>query len=91
MADMAAVNKAIRQRFPDLDIKAVRGKGYVYFDGDDGFNVVASIYSNPPSTHTKDMIDMAIDEIYLSIEKAYRSQDIDKNNCLYYLKFVVAL
>lgn len=62
MADMAAVNRVIRQRFPDLDIKAVRGDGYVYFTGADGFDV-ESIYSNPPTTTTGAMIRMCVENI----------------------------
>lgn len=42
MSNMAKVNKAIKKTFPDLDIEAVRGCGYVYFSGVDGFYRVAS-------------------------------------------------
>lgn len=63
MANFAAVNKAIRKQFPALDIEAVRGDGYVYFDGNDGLDVVASIYAHPPVTPTADMIRMCIDNI----------------------------
>ena len=60
---MTAVNRAIRKQFPDLDIEAVRGSGYVYFDGDDGFNSVESIYAHPSVTPTDDMIRMCIETI----------------------------
>jgi hypothetical protein len=63
MANMMAVNKAIKQRFADLDIIAVRGTGYVYFDGDQGFNSVESIYAHPTVTPTDDMIRMCIENI----------------------------
>jgi hypothetical protein len=63
MANMAAVNKAIQKRFPALDVEAVRGDGYVYFTGADGFDVVDSIYAHPPVTPTGDMIRMCLDNI----------------------------
>ena len=63
MANMMAVNSAIKKQFPDLDIEAVRGHGYVYFDGDHGFDVVATIYAHPPVTPTADMIRMCLDNI----------------------------
>jgi hypothetical protein len=69
MANMTAVNKAIKQQFPDLDIEAVRGSGYVYFDGDDGFNSVESIYAHPSVTPTDDMIRMCIDGIEFERKK----------------------
>ena len=63
MANMTAVNRAIRKQFPDLDIEAVRGDGYVYFGGDDGFYIISSIYAHPFVTPTADMIRMCIDSI----------------------------
>lgn len=63
MANMAAVNRAIRKEFPGLDIEAVRGDGYVYFCGDDGLDLVASIYAHPPVTATAEMIPMCIRNI----------------------------
>ena len=63
MANMMVVNKAIKKQFPDLDIEAVRGDGYVYFGGDDGFDAVESIYAHPTVTPTDDMIRMCIEEI----------------------------
>ena len=63
MANMLAVNKAIRKAYPLLDIEAVRGDGYVYFDGKDGFDLLDSIYSNPPTTQTSTMIRLCLAEI----------------------------
>ena len=69
MANMTAVNRAIRKQFPDLDIEAVRGDGYVYFGGDHGFNSVESIYAHPSATPTDDMIRMCIDGIEFERKK----------------------
>ncbi|MGX8249047.1 hypothetical protein [Escherichia coli] len=63
MANFAAVNKAIKKAFPTLDIEAVRCNGYVYFDGDDGFDRIQSIYSHPTSTTTETMIRLCIRQI----------------------------
>lgn len=60
MANFAVVNKAIKSGYPWLDIKAVRGDGYVYFDGDDGYNKIESIMAHPTSTNTDDMIWMVL-------------------------------
>ncbi|WOF81750.1 hypothetical protein P5704_028255 (plasmid) [Pseudomonas sp. FeN3W] len=68
MANFAAVNKAIKNAYPTLDIQAVRGKGYVYFDGDDGFDKFKSIYSHPTSTTTDTMIRLCLNEISRVIE-----------------------
>ena len=62
MANFRDVNRAIRARFPGLNIEAVRGAGYVYFAGDNAEGV-ASIYAHPVSTPTADIIRMAIDNI----------------------------
>jgi hypothetical protein len=67
MANMAAVNKAIKTRFPNLDIEAVRGGGYVYFVGEDGADKVASIYSHPPVTPTSSMAKWCFENIELSL------------------------
>lgn len=67
MADMKKVNKAIQDAFPELNIEAVRGKGYVYFDGTDGFDRLESIYSNPVSTPTESMIRMCLENIRAAI------------------------
>ena len=63
MANMNTLNKWIKFRFPDLDIEAVRGDGYVYFIGEDGLDVVESIYSNPPTTDTRIMMVMCFENI----------------------------
>lgn len=52
MANFRKINDAVRTEFPALDIEAVRGDGYIYFDGDDGFDKVPSIWANPPSLNT---------------------------------------
>lgn len=62
MANMAQVNRAIRQRFPKLDIEAIRSDGYVWFYGMDTVGI-ASVFSNPPTTPTEDMIRICIEEI----------------------------
>lgn len=63
MANIRKVNKAIKQEFPNLDIEAVRGDGYFYFDGEDGLDKVESIMAHPPSISTEDMIRIAVDAI----------------------------
>lgn len=63
MANMIAVNSAIRKAFPTLDIEAVRGDGYVYFCGDDAFERLDSIYANPVSTKTAVMIKLCLEEV----------------------------
>ena len=68
MANFAAVNKAIKKAFPTLDIQAVRCKDYVYFDGDNGFDKIGSIYTHPTSTTTETMIRLCINEINRAIE-----------------------
>lgn len=63
MANFTKVNKAIKKAHPTLDIQAVRCKGYVYFDGDDGFDKIRSIYSHPTSTSTDTMVRFCLNEI----------------------------
>lgn len=63
MAIRAQVNKAIREAFPGKDIEAVFGSGYVYFDGDDGFDKIPSLYVSPRSTSTEDLTRFAIEQI----------------------------
>ena len=69
MANFLAVNKALKKAFPNLDIKAVRGNGYVYFDGDDGFDKVNSIYVHPSSINTSEMIQLVIEAVSYQQEK----------------------
>ena len=69
MANFKKVNAEIKA-ITGMDIEAVRGDGYVYFDGDDGFNKVASVYANPVSTTTDDMARFcleAIHEVYFDL------------------------
>ena len=68
MANMAAVNNAIKKQFPNLDIEAVRAGGYVYFVGDDGLDKVFSIYSHPPVTPTSLMVQWCFENIELSLK-----------------------
>lgn len=63
MANMREVNKAIKQRFPDLEIEAVRGDGYVYFVHSDKYDQLPSIYAHPPSTPTNEMIRLCVEQI----------------------------
>lgn len=62
MANMREVNKAIKAAHPELKVEAVRGDGYVYFDGE-GFDEIPSIYSNPVGTSTADMIRMCVEAV----------------------------
>ena len=63
MANMREVNRYLKANFPELDIEAVRGGGYVYFDGNDGFDKVPSIMVNPVSVSTDDLVQMCMEEI----------------------------
>lgn len=64
MANMKQVNQYIKTNFPKYDIEAVRGDGYVYFDGKDGFDKIESIYgANPVTTKTSDMVDIVLEQI----------------------------
>ena len=63
MANFKKVNKAVKNNFPHLDIEVVRGNGYVYFDGVDGFDKVDAIYVNPTSTRDEDIIRFCIENI----------------------------
>lgn len=63
MANFKEINKFVRKQYPHIDIEVVRGVGYVYFSGDDGFDNCKSIYANPTTTTTADMIRLVTDEI----------------------------
>lgn len=63
MANMKHVNQYIKANWPELDIEAVRGDGYVYFDGADGFDKVESIYVHAPSISTRDLVDLCMENI----------------------------
>jgi hypothetical protein len=69
MANFAAVNRALKKAFPNLDIKAVRGNGYVYFAGNDGFDKVNSIYVNPTSITTAEMIQIVFEDVSYQQDK----------------------
>lgn len=62
MANFKQVNRAVKHKFPDLDIEVVRGEGYVYFSGDVGYEI-HSIYTHPVSTSTEDVIRLVLEEI----------------------------
>lgn len=61
MANFAAVNKALKAAYPALDIEVVRGRGYVYFSGNDGFDKIDSIFVHPTSTSTADLTRLVIE------------------------------
>jgi hypothetical protein len=63
MANFAAVNKALKAAYPALDIEAVRGAGYVYFDGDDGFDKINSIFVHPVNISTEDLTRFVIEAV----------------------------
>lgn len=63
MANFKKVNKEIKNTFPNLDIEVVRGNGYIYFDGVDGFDQVESIYTNPTTTETETLLKFCIESI----------------------------
>ena len=63
MADFSKINKEIKKMFPTLDVVAVRGEGYIYFDGDDGFDKVESIYCYPTSTNTETLLRLVVQNI----------------------------
>lgn len=69
MANFSEVNKAIKQAYPSLDIQAVRGNGYIYFDGEDGFDEIPSLYVHPTSTTTQTVIRLCLEEIEHSINR----------------------
>jgi hypothetical protein len=51
---MSKTNKAIRAAYPDKDIEAIAGAGYIYFDGNDGFDKIPSIMIHPRSVSAAD-------------------------------------
>jgi len=62
MANFKKVNAEIKA-ITGMDIEAVRGDGYVFFDGDDGFDKVASVYANPVTTPTDEMTRFCIEAV----------------------------
>jgi hypothetical protein len=63
MANMRHVNQYIKTNFPDLKVEAVRGEGYVYFDGEDGFDKIESIYVNPVSISTDVLVGIIMETL----------------------------
>lgn len=63
MANMRAVNKHVKAKFPEYDIEVFRGSGYVYFGGDDGFDKVPSLYVHPVSTSTENLSKWCVEQI----------------------------
>jgi len=69
MANFKKVNAEIKA-YTGMDIQARRGDGYVFFDGDDGFDKVPSVYANPVTTPTDEMTQFcleAINEVYFDL------------------------
>lgn len=66
MANMKTVNQLIKKNYPQHDIKAYRGEGYVYFVC--GFNEIESIYINPVTADTDKLANMVVEHLqdYLS-------------------------
>ena len=76
MANMKSVNNGIKKSFlGDIGIEAVRGNGYIYFDGANGFDKVESIMSNPASISTEDAIRLCINNIDCAIEAGLEISD----------------
>lgn len=63
MANMRHVNQYIKTNFPTLKIEAVRGDGYVYFDGKDGFDKVESLMVCSTSVDTSTLVDLVLEQI----------------------------
>lgn len=66
MANMKTVNQMIKKNYPEHDIKAYRGEGYVYFVY--GFHEIDSLYVNPVTADTVKLGEMCLEQIqdYLS-------------------------
>tara|TARA_R110000787_G_C13154576_1_gene418919 strand:+ start:286 stop:495 length:210 start_codon:yes stop_codon:yes gene_type:complete len=63
MAIFKQVNQQIQAHYRTLDIELVRGDGYAYFVGNDGFDQIGSVYANPTTTSTEDMTRLALEAI----------------------------
>jgi len=63
MANFKQVNKAVSKQFPELDVEVVRGDGYIYFAGKDGYNKLDCIYTHPTVTTTEDVIRLCVEEV----------------------------
>ena len=68
MANFAAVNKSLKAAYPLLDIEVVRGKGYVYFSGEDAFGKIESICCHPTSTSTEKLTHFVIQSVQIFFE-----------------------
>ena len=62
MANFSKINILIKKQYPQLDIEVVRGVGYIYFSGNDGYNI-DSIMTHPVTTSTEDVLRMCLSEI----------------------------
>ena len=69
MAIFKKVNAAIRKAYPDKDIEVVNGRSYVYFDVDDGFDQIKSIWVHPNSVTTETLIRLCLETIESSLEE----------------------
>lgn len=70
MANMREVNKAIKVNWPNLDIQVVRGDGYVYYDGVDGFDKIESLMVNPVSCKTNILTHLVFQDIEHHLEES---------------------
>lgn len=69
MANMKDVNKALLKEFSTLNVVAVRGSGYIYFTGRDGWEIVESVWVNPTTTSTPDTVRLCIEAVAESLVK----------------------
>lgn len=63
MANFAAVNRALKAAYPEMDIEVVRGRGYVYFGGNGGFDKIDSIFVHPVNLSTEDLTRIVIETV----------------------------
>lgn len=61
MANMKDVNRGIKSNFPQYEIQAFRGDCYVWFVF--GVHQIDSLYVNPVTTSTNDLIDLCLEQI----------------------------
>lgn len=60
---MIKINRSLKATFPTKDIEAVAGNGYIYFDGDDGFDKIPSLYIDPKSVSAALRMAMVISHV----------------------------
>ena len=60
---MKSINKALKKMYPDKDIEVVSGDGYVYFDGDDGFDKIETIWIHPKSVGMKVLKEIVLNHV----------------------------